>query len=605
MRTHLRDALRDWQQGRPEAAVSRLEQSLAGLLDTAPAAGTTTVPFDLDALQMLVDFRLRLGQPERADAAMRPALLRAPTHPRVLALAAAVAHSAGDSLQALAHSERALQADPQNLIATAIFVEHAAEQLKVSAAIRVSEVFLSRQPQAHALRLARPHAWMLAGDAERAHRDVHTALQAMPQSMPARQSLCFTSLYLDQPALETARLHAQVGPGFAGASAGTAAPAAAAVHSDWRPGERPLRVGLVSPDLRRHPVGELIAPLLQAMDRERVEFTCYSDAVTPDAHTATLQALSARWRDSVRIDDTRLAEAVRHDGIDVLIDLAGYGQGGRPALYAQRHAPLQLGWLGYLHPTGLPGMDAVLGDAVLGAAMPQVAGCEPGLALDAPFLCFQAPLEAPPTVPAATARSPGEGIRFGSFNHLAKLSTRTVAVWSALLRALPGATLTLSALGIADEGVRVALARRFAAQDIDPTRLRLLPPTTDRAAYLARFAEIDIALDPLPFNAGMTGLQGLWQGVPTLTLPGERMAARMGASMLTALGMPEAIAADPEDFAQRGQALADAVLADPQAYRTQLRERLRASALMDARRFAEAFAKALESRMQRASAPAS
>jgi predicted O-linked N-acetylglucosamine transferase (SPINDLY family) len=151
-------------------------------------------------------------------------------------------------------------------------------------------------------------------------------------------------------------------------------------------------------------------------------------------------------------------------------------------------------------------------------------------------------------------------------------------------------------MGLADAGVRERIAERFVAAGVSADRLDLRPPNTDLAAFLRQYDDIDIALDPLPFNGGTTTLQALWQGVPVLTLPGERMAARSGASILGAAGLSECIASDADDFVARAVAMAN----DPAArqhLRQSLRERVSATGLTDPQRFASGFCDVLEGAM--------
>lgn len=537
---------------------------------------------DAAALQLFATLGLRMGRPAVVQQRLQQLIATQPDNAVLLGVCAAVMHEAGDARSALTLAARAVGIDPAQRIAAPIVVEALGDSLQISEAIRVSEACLQRDPGAWGVRLARLFAWMSAGESARAHADAEIVQRTVPHSAPARMNSALAALYLDEPASATLAHHASVAAQFGGLPGKSMRS-----RPVYRPGLRPLRVGIVSADLRRHPVGQLMAPLLRHLDRNRVEAVIYSDSV-PDAHTAVLRRLVPAWHECRTLADAAVFDLVQRDAVDVLIDLGGYTAGARPNLFATRCAPAQLGYLGYLHATGLAAMDGLIGDGHTPGPAP-AEGFERPLRLPVHLLCYEPPADAPPV----SARMPG-AIRFGSFNHLAKLSPATVTLWARTLQACPESTLALCALGLADDGVCTKIQRQFAAAGLDPSRLRLLRPEFDPARFLGLYEAIDIALDPLPFNGGMTGLQALWQGVPVLTLPGERMAARMGASMMAAVGLDRFIARDADEFV----AIAARHAADVESLaplRAQLRDRMSASGLVDGARFAEAFMGLLES----------
>lgn len=568
----------------PSTLVSRVQQALAaGRPDLAWSAlvSDETLPHDQDALQLLVALGLKNGQAKDVFAYLSHAIEINPEQPRLLALYAALLHETGDKQEAARYSARALALDPGNDIAASLLTETLADNLQISAAIRISETCLARGPRAWGVRLARTFAWMAAGEAARALMDAEMARNAVPHSIAARQNSAMASLYLDEPAAETLHRHRSI--------AGEIPPlkgVAMSARAAYKRGSRPLRIGFVSPDLRRHPVGDFIAPVFAHLDPTRAQAFVYNDAVG-DARTQLLRARIAHWLDTRDWTDAKLFQQIQQDQIDVLIDLAGYTKGARPSLFATRCAPVQIGYLGYLHPTCLRAMDALLGDTFT-LATASWPGGETPLKLDRHLLCFEPSAHAPPIVVRE-----GGPTRFGSFNHLAKLSPATVRLWARLLKETPGASLTLCALGLGDAGVRHAIQRRFAAEGCDPGRLQLLAPETDPARFLARYGDIDLALDPLPFNGGTTSLQALWQGVPVLTLPGERMAARIGGSLLQALQMEDYIANDEDDYVRIGSRF-DAAALSTRVLRNSLRKRMHDAGLTDGRAFTDDMLEVIE-----------
>lgn len=344
---------------------------------------------------------------------------------------------------------------------------------------------------------------------------------------------------------------------------------------------RRLRIGYVSADFRRHSVAYFIEPVLAGHHREQFEVFAYSSTRNPDEVTQRLAGLADHWRNLGGAPDEAVHQQILADRIDLLVDLSGHTADHRLSVFARRPAPVQLTWLGYPHSTGLPGIDFRLCDALsdpVGKAEPLAS--ERLLRLPGGFLCYRpaAANNAPPEFVPPSRR--GQAFTFGSFNHIAKISEPVIAAWSRLLRELPDSRLFLKAPGIGAAAAADRLRSAFAGQGIAPERLQLAGATPDHAAHLATYREVDIALDPFPYNGTTTTFDALWMGVPVLTLRGDRHAGRVGASLLTGIGHPELIAADIDDYVARALALA----ADPAQLaklHRQLRDDLRHSPLMD------------------------
>ncbi|MEI7609994.1 MAG: tetratricopeptide repeat protein, partial [Rhodospirillaceae bacterium] len=326
---------------------------------------------------------------------------------------------------------------------------------------------------------------------------------------------------------------------------------------------RRLRLGYVSPDFREHSVAQFLAPVLAAHDRAAVEVFCYAEVMAPDAVTARLQGLAEHWRSSVGLSDAALAERIRADGIDVLIDLAGHTAHNRLGAFALRPAPVQATWLGYPNTTGLPSMDYRLVDAVTDpeGEAPEgeadILATETLIRLPGGFLCYGPPEHAPEPAPPPCLDT--GFVTFGSFNTPAKLSESTVALWSELLLALPSARLLLKGQALADAATVALVQERFARHGVAAGRIEAVARIADAAGHLGAYARIDIALDPTPYNGTTTSCEALWMGVPVVTLAGDRHAGRVGASLLSRLGLAELIASDRSGFVGVAAALA----ADP------------------------------------------
>ncbi|WP_457442858.1 tetratricopeptide repeat protein [Roseateles sp. P5_E4] len=337
----------------------------------------------------------------------------------------------------------------------------------------------------------------------------------------------------------------------------------------------PLRVGLVSADLRGHPVGRLAEAWLPALAR-RCELFVYANHGADDELTLRLRAAAPRWLHVAGWDDATLAQRIAADGIDVLIDLNGHTGGHRLGVFARRPAPRQLSWLGYAGSTGLAEMDGFIGDRWLLPEGAEAGFVEPLLRLPDSFTVYAPPAEAP----AVAMR--GGPMCFGCFNALHKLGDEVLALWARVLEAVPDSRLLLKAPGLQHEAERTALLGRWPG---DAARLDLQGPGP-LADYLADFGRIDIALDPFPHSGGMTTLDGLWMGVPVLTLPGPAPISRQGLSFMQTLGLaPDWVASDAEDYVRLAVRWA-ADRAGLAALRAGLRERMAVSPLGDAERFA-------------------
>lgn len=338
-----------------------------------------------------------------------------------------------------------------------------------------------------------------------------------------------------------------------------------------------LRIGYVSGDFRRHPVGYFIARILACHDRQDFSIFCYSSAALADDLTSRLRGLADHWRSLVGLSDQAAAELIREDQIDILVDLSGHTQHNRLGVFARKPAPIQLSWLGFWGSTGLSRMDYILSDAVTIADFEESLYSESVLRLAPSRFCYAPPDYAPaPQPPPALERG---RISFGSFNNLTKLGPALVRHWSMILSAVPGSRLVLKWRTLADPRMRERVTQAFAAHQIPADRLDLRA-ASPHAAMLAEYHDIDIALDPFPFSGGLTSCEALWMGVPVVTLPGARAVSRQTESILRAAGLAEWVAASPEDHIRIVTALAGDLdrLAE---LRAGLRARLEASSLCD------------------------
>jgi len=352
-------------------------------------------------------------------------------------------------------------------------------------------------------------------------------------------------------------------------------------HANGPDPDRRLKVGYVSPDFRSHACAFFLEPLFAHHDPQAVEVHCYAEVPAPDAVTARLRALVPHWQSTVGLRDEQVVDRMRADGIDILIDLAGHTANNRLLVFARKPAPVQVCWLGYPATTGLDTMDYRLTDNYTEpAGTCEQYYTEKLVRLPHALWCYQphADMTEPGPLPALA----NGHLTFGSFNNLAKVGPAVIALWAALLRAIPDARLVIITAGAGEAQNRLLAA--FASHGIGAGRLELhgrLP----RAEYLAIHQRVDVALDPFPCNGGTTTCDSLWMGLPVISLIGDTFLSRAGYSLLSVAGLAEFAAASPAEYVAIGQRLARD-LDGLAALRASLRARVAASPLVDARQFA-------------------
>lgn len=421
-------------------------------------------------------------------------------------------------------------------------------------------------------------------DALKSYRN---ALAIKPDFPIAQSNLLLTQHFVPGLSPEQLREEAQ----YFGAMVSRLAPPPAGLRNPPHP-DRRLRVGFVSADLRSHPVGYFIESVLEALSAGaagRLELFAYSNSPDADDVTERLKAHLQGWYLAVAQPDEVLAKRIRDDGIDILIDLSGHTGKNRLPVFAWKAAPVQISWLGYFATTGVAAIDYLIADPWTLLESEEGNFTEKILRMPETRLCFTPP---PLDVRITPLPALSNGyVTFACFNAPSKMNDAVVALWARVLHAVPESRLHLVAPRDHEVRVRQVVAGRFAVHGITADRL-IVTGAVPRAAYLATYQQVDIALDPFPYTGGTTSAEALWMGVPVLTLAGKSFLARQGVGLLMNAGLPEWVAEDAEDYVRKAVSHAGD-LPRLASLRAGMRQQVLASPLFDAPRFARHFEEAL------------
>jgi predicted O-linked N-acetylglucosamine transferase (SPINDLY family) len=552
-----------------------------GLFDESIACCHQAVAFRpdyVDAYYNIAQVHMHRGNFKEAVAAYRQVVRLSPDHALALNNLGYALHELGDDPEAVASHRQALALRPDdvdtlNNLGNALYSMHklAEAEAYYRRALQINPDYVKAYQGLGAL-------FMTQGLTESAERAFRKVLELKPDDAKAYHGLLTAMNYHSSDPIQVFQAHKAWGelqprPGLQEIS-----------YANVRDPDRRLRVGYVSPNLRVHSVAYFFEPLLASHDPAVVETCCYADVRRPDAVTERLRKTAGVWRDVHGMADEQVVDLIRKDGIDILVDLAGHTANNRLAVFTHHPAPIQVTYLGYPNTTGLPAMDYRLTDAWADPSGETDAWhTEKLVRLSCGLLCYQPYSDAPPVgaLPVAT----NGFIRFGSFNHIAKINAEVIAVWAGIIRAIPESRLVLKH-GLLKEG---AMAERcyalFAEHGVARERLELHNRAPSVREHLHFYGDIDVALDTFPYNGTTTTCEALWMGVPVITLAGRRHAGRVGVSLLSRVGLTELIADTKDQY----HALAVRLATDRNRLadlHSTLRERVAQSSLCDSKAFA-------------------
>ncbi len=351
-----------------------------------------------------------------------------------------------------------------------------------------------------------------------------------------------------------------------------------------------LKVGFVSGDFNNHPVGYFLESMLSYI--KQVELFAYVTHNKEDELTQRIKPYFFKWTEIYGKSDNEAADIIYKDGINVLIDLSGHTKHNRLKIFAYKPAPIQASWFGYPASTGVKEMDYFIGDPFV---MPEDKKEEENHFIENVFrlpnihYCFSSPKKAPDVGHLPFLRN--GFITFGCFNNIAKVNDEVISLWSDILKSIPSAKLFLKTKQLNDKTLSEIFYQKFKSCGIAQDRL-ILEGSSPRYQLLDSYNKIDLALDPFPYNGGITTAEAIYMGVPVLTIKGNRYVSHVGESIAHNIGMPELIAEDKEDYVKKAKELVSDINA-LKNIRKNLRDRALKSPLFDGERFAKNFEDAI------------
>lgn len=535
-------------------------------------------PDFVEALKCRGDVLKRLGRLDDALASYDRALALAPRDIRTLNNRADLLRETKRLNEALRSYDRVLQLAPDNVRALHHRSYALRELHRFGEALESCELALKLQPRNASLLAARGIILECQGRIGEAIASFRQSLAIRPD--PAVHTTLIFAMNFDPSASahdkqqERARWNSQYARPLG---------ALARSHENRRDPHRRLRIGYVSAHFKGQSATYAFGGVLLNHDPSSVEIFCYSDTAREDKVTARLRASVDHWRHVAGLSDDRLAELVREDGIDILVDAVGHMGGNRLLTFARKPAPVQVTGWGEPTGTGLETMDYLLADPVLVPESERKLLAEHVVHLPN-FLGYWSP-EAPPEPGPLPAFKNGY-LTFGSFNRLEKVTDAVLQAWASILRSLPSARLIIKSVVLSDPDQKRRIIGCFGAEGVAAERLILLAASS-RDDHFAAYQAVDIALDTFPHSGGMTTLDALSMGIPVVTWAGQSISSRLAASCLTALGLTDFIANDAAGYVE----LARAKSADIEAIgrlRAGLRDRLTTSEFGDGARYARA-----------------
>jgi len=493
------------------------------------------------ALQTAIAHHQR-GDLVSARALYQQILAQEPQNPDALHLLGLIEHQQGNSQAGLRAIQQAIELRPDDATFHFNLANMQQELGQYDQAIASYQRVLVLQPDSVEALNYLAIAWRLAGDMEQAEQTFRRALDlGGDRQAEIHSNLLFTLLHDSRKsAAEVFAEHQQYAQWVETPLKPLWQP-----HTNSRDTQRRLKIAYVSGDFCAHVVAYFIEPILAQHDKSAFEVFAYYSYHLHDAHTRAIANSVDHWRECFGVTDEGVAQCIRDDGIDILIDLSGHTVYNRLPVFARKPAPVQVNWVGYPGSTGLTCIDYCISDPWQDAPGVTERYHSEALVRLPSGMAFEPDPASPPANPLPALQ--GERLTLACLNNLSKVNPAVIALWSRILHALPQARLMLGNAG--EDSVRARLLGLFAQHQIGPERL-VLQPRVPMADYLALHHQIDLALDPFPYNGGTTTMHSLWMGVPVVSLTGDHAVSRLSAAHLSRVGLNEFISHSEDDYLQ-------------------------------------------------------
>ncbi len=529
------------------------------------------MPNSARAHDLLGIIQQALGHFQESIACFNKAVSLKPNNAQSYSNLGAVLQKIGQHEPALQALQKAVELNPNLAIAYANMGFSYYQLGQIGEALASGEKALALEPDSDIARLNHGLALVSHGDLDMAVAEFKKTFELNPDCNKARSNYVYTISYSDtRTPQEICQAHCEWGE-YWSQRIDAATQWAASEHEG-----KPLRIGYISPDFRRHPAGFLFSSFFKH-HTDAVQTYCYAYLPAADDLSEQLKQQAHSWCDITGMTDDQVAAKIQQDEIDILVDLAGHTANNRLLVLARKPAPIQASYLGYPNTTGLQTVDYLIADKYVCPKSAERYYTESVVKLPRYVFCYTPHEFAPEVAPAPHLKN--AYITFGCYNNLPKLTPTVLAAWAQILQAVPDARLRLKSRPFEDESTCEHYRQMFVDLGIDNTRIDFSGPSV-LPEMLAECAEVDIFLDPFPFNGGVTTLDTTWMGAPTITLQGDVFSHRMGTSMLTHLGCKELIAKSQKAYVKLAVKLAkDSKRL--QEYRETLRQRMAESSLCD------------------------
>jgi protein O-GlcNAc transferase len=524
-----------------EHYLKRLDDSLSSYTNIVESD-----PTDVQSLLGLSGILIDSGRSDEAMPWLLQALALAPDDPDVLHSNGLALSHLGDKQAAVDLLRKALETHPNHLKSSLLLAGCLIDQGFAIEAQAIYQEILKKYPKNYACRIGLATTLRTLADVEGAIEILGALSEDYPFDYDLFSIWMFTAaLAPSVPASDVLRKARRFWDDFCVRHHAAAASSLSFLSATSLTPSRPLRVGLLSGDIGNHVVGRFLDPLLRHHDSRICQLELISMRRLYDQASENLVELADGSQSLVGLSMDEARTLMRRQSYDLIIDTSGYTNGSGLPLLAERCAPVQAHYIGYHATTGLPTMDAFIGDRETAAADLQDQFSETLWRLPRPWLAFPQTME----FPQATSLMETSRPILGAFSQASKLSDTTLLFWSEALRRVPDAMLLLKSRELQDPAIRQRLEERLSLLGVSPGRLIFVAPLGSWHDHVYHYNYLDVALDTTPWSSATTGFEALSMGVPLVAIRGNTMASRMSSSLVKGLQQDRWIAQKPEDFA--------------------------------------------------------